>query len=200
MFGAILCACVFVTAQASAEQNRPYIELNLNYLQTLDNETTGAVAPGIDRAIVSFHPMAGLGGEIGFGNIANTGVRLAATAEYAKIHPKSVRLTGPGIDVKQTISGEKVDASVYKIKAYYDIDIGNKLIPFIGGAFGIVHSNDETDLAASVIVGINYEITENIYVGLRAEYAYLFAGDTELGQTSEDTQVLGFGLNLGYKF
>ncbi len=199
-----LLAMPALSGHANAEANRPYIEFNANYLQNLENKSTGAVNPNNaadNTPKVTFEPMTGLGGEIGIKNIQDSGFRLAATAEFATINPKTLKFSGTGGSSSVNVSGTaKDDAAVYKFKGYYDFELSKSAELFLGAALGVIDNNGDTDPATAAILGVNFKLNEHIYFGVKGEYAYLFTGKNRGGVSSEDVQTLIVGINLGYVF
>jgi opacity protein-like surface antigen len=132
---------------AEAQSSNWYVEGSAGALFRMDasrsriftNSSNGATAPGTDT--FTFSP--GFVGNLGIGYRLPIGVRLEAELGYAHntmnaAYPVSsgpvAFLNGRGLGVQ---SGGGFDQGTATANAFYDLPIAGKVVPYIGGGFGI---------------------------------------------------------------
>jgi len=89
-------------------------------------------------------------------------------------------------------------------RVYYDFVSNSPLTPFVGFGVGISDIEDTSgeDLAWSAAIGVNYNITDNIYLGVRGEYLYTYIKEPIGGGAAEidGADVWAGAVVLGFKF
>ncbi len=90
--------------------------------------------------------------------------------------------------------------------AYFDIDNGSQLVPFIMGGLGYAMvdaeiagvSDEDSSWAAQVGVGMNYKLNDDVSVGL--SYRFFYIDDLDFSgveaEYSSHRAMLGFTFNL----
>ena len=145
----LACASAICTAHAAAAQSATqgwYVEGSAGALFRMDasrstifSNTAGATAPGTDN--FAFSP--GFVGNLGLGYKLPIGVRLEAELGYAHylvsaVYPVSsgplASFNGRGLG-RQSAGG--YDQGTATANAFYDLPIAGKVVPYIGGGFGI---------------------------------------------------------------
>jgi hypothetical protein len=95
------------------------------------------------------------------------------------------------------------DADVYMLNAYYDFNnVHAKYIPFVGVGIGqadISNANDD-ETALSLAAGVNMDLENNMYAGLKLMLTQIDGPTDGLGITYEDIDVTSLHFMIGYKF
>jgi len=191
---------LILSYEAIATENQPYIEGRIGMLVPKDENISfsdGTTGEGTWKLGI------GYAGEIGIAGVNGTGLRLGVSVQAANLEVDKLCVIGAAcIDG----AGEDVSAQIYQAQAYYDLDPLLGFRPYVGVGFGLVDTDsDTTEIAASASVGLNYNVTENAYVGLRADYLYTDTEDTvDLGggltATGEETTMWSVGAVIGFRF
>jgi opacity protein-like surface antigen len=186
--------------QAIAAENQPYVEGRIGMLVPQNEDVSFSNgATGETKWKIGV----GYAGEIGVAGVSGTGLRLGLSVQTASLELDKFCVNGGGCVEG---AGEDVSAQVYQVQAYYDFDAHSEFRPYVGFGFGLVDTDsDTTEIAASASVGLNYKVTENAYVGLRADYLYTDTEDTvDLGggltATGEETTMWSVGAVIGFRF
>jgi len=192
-------AIVFAfSSNAFAAENVPYIEGHLGGVMPRDIKLeAGTVA---QTGEIRAKEREAFGGEIGIANISGTGFRLAASALSSTLHIDEGCIDGVGC----AAASEKNSTQLYMGRVYYDFVSSSPITPFVGfgAGFSDIAGDVGTDLAWSAAVGVNYNITDNFYLGLRGEYFYTYIeepandGDNEI----DGADIWAGAIVLGFKF
>jgi len=193
-------AVLILGVQATAAENQPYVEGRLGYTVPQDTDFSGTFQGAAGSGEIVWKEGTSFGGEFGVSNLNGTGFRLGVSALSTELEFDQV--CG---NVCINVTGD-VSAMVYQAHAYYDLSVDDVFQPYFGIGFGMVDlDGDSTELVASGTAGFNYNFSENLYLGLRADYIYAdtgtttnFGGGTVV--TEDDTAVWGFGAVLGFRF
>ncbi len=91
------------------------------------------------------------------GYALGNGLRFEAEAAYIKNGFREINVETPGVFAEQLEAGEnnlEGDASVkiLMMNAYYDIDLGGDLVPYIGGGLGAAEMASEMSSAGDLLV------------------------------------------------
>jgi len=198
----IAISAVFLAFSSNvfAAENSPYIEGQFGASMPRDNDLSGVDTGQAFTAEGKFKESLNFGGEIGVANIGGTGFRVAASTSYFKMRLDEVCGAG-GCAADNT----KLDYQSYFGKLYYDFASGSPLTPFVGIAVGMVDVEDiGSDPAWGGSVGVNYNVTDNVYVGVRGDYLYSYSRHTEIdgaeSTTNDDFEVFSASVVLGFKF
>jgi opacity protein-like surface antigen len=171
-------AVLFIfSSNAFAAENTPYIEGRIGQTYPMDTDWSGTNGAASVTGDIAFDPNLAFGGEIGVRNVSGTGLRLGLSILSTKIEADEVCIDGLGC---ATVSGAEaeLDANVYMGNAYYDFSIDTNFKPYFGVGIGFVDADDGSDFAASASVGINYQVNDNFYIGLRGDFIYTDTADS----------------------
>jgi opacity protein-like surface antigen len=198
-FLTVVGAVLFVfSSNAFAAENAPYIEGHVGGIMPRDIELEAVTAAqgGELRA----KEREAFGGEIGIANVAGSGFRIAASALSSTLHIDEGCVDGAGC----AAISDKRSTQFYMGRVYYDFVSSSPITPFVGfgAGFSEMAGDVGTDLAWSAAVGVNYNITDNIYLGLRGEYFYTYIKEPASAGTREidGADVWSGALVLGFKF
>lgn len=172
------------TAQAQdglgTSPNGPYVQGNLGLSIVQDSEISG----GGLTADVDFDNGFTFGGGVGY---RFAPFRVQADLSYRESDVESVDFGALGV-----LDGAG-DVSVFTpmLNAFYDIDLGGRIVPFIGGGIGFAFVDVDSDNSATLVVndsdnafawnaigGASFGITDN--VAIVGFYRYLQSGDFDL--------------------
>jgi len=193
--GAILLA---FSSNAFAAENTPYIEGHVGAVMPRDINLDAVTAAqgGELRA----KEREAFGGEIGIANVSGTGFRIAASALSSTLHIDEGCVDGVGC----AATSDKNSTQFYMGRVYYDFVSDSPITPFIGfgAGFSDIEGDTGTDLAWSAAIGVNYNVTDNIYLGLRGEYFYTYIKEPVSAGTREidGADVWAGAIVLGFKF
>lgn len=181
----LAAALTALTTTAFAADLKPYIEGSVGYknFDDVDIKTSGSKVK-VDSDI-------NYGIELGLRDVL-PGVRLGLSNEYIQVD------TQTGTNPKS-----KSSVNTYQINAYYDFNISSAFTPYIGVGLGGYKSNTygSNEFAASVKAGVNYNINNNVYAGLKAAYNFYDEAKSTSGLTSFDSfNTYSVNAVLGYKF
>lgn len=181
-----VAACLF-SANAHAFDVNPYVSAKLRYsmmdneLKVTDDEGDSFKLSGDDNVF---------GGSIAVGiSSAVQGGAIRTELEYNK-NAKATSYNIVKIEVKNQSA---------MFNAYYDINTGSKLTPYIGGGIGIAHlkgsikvdnfkeSKSKNNFSWQVGAGVSYALTDN--VSIDAGYRYTDAGDVK---SKDEEEIIKF--------
>ena len=195
---AVVAVLFAFSSNAFAAENAPYIEGHAGGImpRDIDIEPGTAAITGELRS----KEREAFGGEIGVANIMGTGFRVAASVLSSKLHIDESCIDGAAC----TPESDKNSTQFYMGRVYYDFVSNSPLTPFVGFGVGISDIEDTSgeDLAWSAAIGVNYNITDNIYLGVRGEYLYTYIKEPIGGGAAEidGADVWAGAVVLGFKF
>lgn len=99
-------------------------------------------------------------------NSGTTGVSAAGRVENSG-------LTSTLVTAKNDLlNGLKKDINLYMVNAYYDFKNSSAFTPYVGAGLGLASIKDTkgNEFAYSLMAGANYNVTNNIYVGVKGTY------------------------------
>ena len=181
-----------------AAENAPYIEGHVGGVMPRDvNLDAGTAAQGGELGLKEREAF---GGEIGVANVSGTGFRVAASVLSSTLHVDKLCVDGAAC----VATSSKDSTQVYMGRVYYDFASNSSITPYVGFGAGFtdVAGGTGTDIAWSAAAGVNYNITDNIYLGLRGEYIYSYIKEpVNNGAQEMDGADLWVGaLVLGFNF
>lgn len=181
-----------------AAENAPYIEGHVGGVMPRDtNLDAGTAAQGGE---LRAKEREAFGGEIGIANVSGTGFRIAASVLSTTLHADEFCVDGAGC----AAISSKDSTQVYMGRVYYDFASNSPLTPYVGFGAGFtdVAGDTGTDIAWSAAAGVNYNITDNIYLGLRGEYTYTYMKEPTNGgaQEIDGADIWVGALVLGFNF
>lgn len=225
----IFCAAVLGAAAllsqpavSIADAGNVYVEGGAAYSQIRDVDGGTSIASGGFNAAVDFtsdydHGLF-VGIEAGLANIAGTNFRAGISAGHMSFDLNKVTgsgavsyngtqiLAAAGTATKADLEAAGVStadsAKVYSLNGYHDFELDNSFTPYLGlgvGLADIEYTNDK-ELVLSAYAGVNYDITENVYGGLRASYHRVNGPTDSFGVNYDDVTAYMVGAVVGYKF
>ena len=185
-----VAACLF-SANANATELKQYVSGKLTYSDVShDIKVSGEDEDYVYSGKMDFSDNV-WGGSFAYGVKAND-VRAELEVNLKQDAEKKVSgldEDGDAYSQKLTVENQSV-----MLNAYYDINTGSKLTPYVGGGIGIAHlkgsikedglteSKSKTNFAWQIGAGVSYALTDN--VAIDAGYRYTDAGDVKI--TDED--------------
>jgi len=199
-----------------------YFEGNIGRydLDTVNTPTYSGTASGITftnlRSDLDYDEDYALGFELGMR--INDNVRLGISYTDLDLSFEGATVSGSATDGVTTISGSARvtvadanalglswdnDADVYMLNAYYDFNnVHANYTPFVGVGIGqadISNANDD-ETALSLAAGVNMDLENNMYAGLKLMLTQIDGPSDGLGITYEDIDVTSLHFMIGYKF
>lgn len=221
----IAAAVAAISSGALAADLKPYIEGQLGW-SNLDDVKTKTYSASFDGGTASgnikteYDSSISGGIELGIKNVAIENLRLGASYQTMKFDMEKVTGTatfaGTGQnyinngtytgDITTDIrsAGISLDnrVNLYMVNAYYDIKNSSAFTPFVGFGIGMadVKNAKDNEFAWSASVGGKYNITPNVYLGLKASYVGVNGITDKLGIKYEDHDAYSGQALLGYEF
>jgi opacity protein-like surface antigen len=180
-------AMLLLSATAAQAANGLYIEGNLGGSFPEEIDISGEGASGnaeLKNALV-------YGGAVGY---RLNDFRVEANVSYRNSDIDRVTVEGFALD-----GAGDVGALTGMVNAYYDVNLGMPIRPFVGGGVGVARvaidsgrdallqvDDEDTAFAWNLMAGVSYDVSRNLTVS--AGYRYLRVGDLEF-----DASVPGLG-------
>jgi len=149
----------------------------------LEDTSTSSASPGVGSASIEFENGYNVAGFVGW----DLGMfRLEGELSYRQNDVDSIRSGG----VLLGGAGGDANTLALMMNAYYDINLGGPITPYIGAGIGIARfsadfnaggslvDDEDTKLAYQGIAGISYQITDSI--ALSADYRYFATQEPHL--------------------
>ena len=149
----------------------------------LDESSVSSASPGGPSGTLEFENGYNVGGFVGW----DLGMfRLEGEVSYRQNDLDSIRSGG----VNATGVGGDASTLAFMMNAYYDINLGGPLTPYIGAGIGIARysadfratgiriDDEDTKLAYQGIVGLSYQLTDSL--ALSADYRYFATQEPHL--------------------
>ncbi|BHH86159.1 outer membrane protein [Desulforhopalus sp. 52FAK] len=199
---ALLTTALIFTASSAMAANNWYMSADLG-VQIPGGEASHAGTNEHDTPSYDFDESVVAGLAVGY--FFNDAFRVEAEARFRNQETEDGTLAGLNSRSNETFNlGGEVDTTTLMANAIYEFDNTSKFIPYVKGGLGVAYSdasadfdlqptfsmygitdrwdfpdNDETNFAWSIGAGVDYQITDNILVGL--EYQYIDMGDISTG-------------------
>lgn len=183
-------------------------------------------APGISitgsfEGLVNWSPSVASGVEVGIHNFGVQGLRVAGGFSYFQLDVNELELSANGT---ATINGQTFNISanpnfkredypalgelddevwLWGPSFYYDFPIqGTRWAPYIGvgGGLADVRNATEATYYARGTVGVNYSVTQNLFLGLRTDYVRLGGYESEFGFYAKANDIWMLRLAAGWSF
>jgi opacity protein-like surface antigen len=222
---AALSVSMFALTPAMAEgfpSVGPYVEGQIGRMQVNDVDgSTSAAAGGfnVDASTkAEYDSDIAFGAEIGVRKIADTGFRVGASFTSFQADLEQVDL-GAALSFNGTVIGTAAgtftadqlatagvtldnDVKAYSINAYYDFDLDKRFTPYVGVGIGLadIENANDKELMLSGHAGINYALTEKLYVGARGTYHRINGPSDSFGIDYDDITAYSVGAVVGYNF
>lgn len=175
-----LASAIFAT-QATATEISPYVSAKLKYVDIKGKYSEPGYSFNLDDNIFGGSMAAGTSIKMPYGAVRTE-------IEYNQNDTAQKKLLG--------IIKTKLESQSVMVNAYYDIDMGTKITPYIGGGLGYAKikgkmpalnlSMDDNTFAWQLGAGASYVLTNNI--SLDAGYRYVDYGDfSEYGSKIDTT-------------
>jgi opacity protein-like surface antigen len=148
-----------------------------------------------------------LGAELGVNLSEN--VRLGLSVQSFEAELDTAKLESDlGTDsfTADELSADDIDldnrVTAYSLNAYYDIDTGGPLVPFVGAGVGFVDIENAKDneLVGNVSAGLRYNINENMYVGAKWTTYFVNGFEDEAGIEYKHSIVHNAAITIGVTF
>lgn len=205
----IFFSFLLISSSVFARDIKPYIEGLITY-----NKIDDSTGKSIDRDFGDTYPYyakndnnIGYGVEIGIAELLPK-VRLAGQFLQTNFDIKSE--ISPGITyLNGNSSGNgKNSVKLYMLNAYYDFDLSEKIIPFVGVGIGAADINHQEgkELALQGMIGAKYKINDQLYMGIKGSYINMNGGNFSTKDFPEwlfkieDTKIYSGGVFVGYNF
>lgn len=154
----------------------------------------------------------GIGGGATIGYLFDGGLRPEISVSYSEADLDRIRLTAAGgASVSTTPDSAKLKALRVMANAWYDIDFGTWVVPYLGGGVGYQRTemsvsgsdNHDTGFAWQLGAGLGFLLSERTTLSL--DYRYAVASDPSYnsadgGKLKTEYQSQNVGLGLRYSF
>jgi opacity protein-like surface antigen len=214
-----------ISTGALAADLKPYIEGQLGWSNLKDVQSNtystsfdGGTASGSFKTEYDSSVSGGI--ELGIKNIGIENLRLGASYQTMKFDMEKVTGTGTiagttgdilpnGTETGDITSdvrsvGINLDnrVNLYMANAYYDFKNSSPFTPFIGLGIGMadVKNAKDNEFAWSTSLGGKYNVTSNVYLGVKAAYTNVNGITDKLGIQYEDHKAYSGHALLGYEF
>jgi opacity protein-like surface antigen len=201
----------------------PYIEGQIGFAD-LDSVHAKSFTGNIGSATATnlsakldYDSSATYGAEVGLKDVLIPNLRIGASYTTVKFDLDSAKIngvvtnggttyTGPAKVSDNQLASVGLDfdnrVNLYMVNAYYDFKTFTNFTPFIGVGLGVADIKNAKDLefAYSANVGAKYNITQNIYVGLKGVYTRVNGPKDDNGFNYKDIDVYTANLALGFEF
>ena len=128
----LVAALTALTTTTFASDLKPYIEGAAGWYDSQDTSSS-AIKTKFDSDV-------NYAAEIGFKDIAGTGVRLGGSYTHVEMDYKAY-LTSNG----ELVDGAKSKSKTYLLNAYYDFKTGTAVTPFVGFGLGMKDADSGKD-------------------------------------------------------
>lgn len=189
-----IATCLFA-ANANAVESTPYVGAKLRYVDMTSKYTEPGYSFDLDDKV--------MGGSIAIGSsIKTNNGAIRAELEYNRNEDAEKNLYG--------IVKTEIETQSIMLNAYYDIDTGTNLTPYVGGglgyakvkgkmaATGISGSMDDNNFAWQLGIGVGYTLTNHVTID--AGYRYVDYGDFSEEDIKLDTSANELYLGARYSF
>jgi len=197
-------------------------QLGTTWMQDVDTDKYSGTVDGITatnlKGTLEYDSDLTMGAEIGFSKFGFENIRLGLSAKKFKAKFKSMVVNGSLTDGTTTVTGpitakrsdfgtiansldNKVQA--YYLMGYYDFPPEDKLTPYVGIGVGLadIQNVKDKEFALGLSAGVNYDVSEKIYLGMRLDYNRIAAGVTDkIGITYEAIQSVSALATVGFRF
>ena len=193
---------------------RPYIEGSVGYYKmNTTNEGNFKYDPS-GNPLTSYNIKTGgdgvtnVGIELGLAKLFNTGFRVSISETYLKLtnlKTNGYLTSNAGTTLENNVPAGNANVNLMMFNGYYDLNIENSsFLPYVGAGVGSYANNRMTGTASawSLMTGVNYALTTDVYLGLKGTYYFLggaTVGDGS-GNTFNSTNSYSVNGTIGYKF
>jgi opacity protein-like surface antigen len=212
---ALFLGVAFTSVPSDAQY---YVSGNIGAVQVMDSDVT-ETGPGYTiNGEFEFDTGLGVNGAVG---VSLGDLRLEGELSYRQVDFDSVTIDSltVGSSTFTSLGSADVggDATSYGLMGnmWYDIDIGGKLKPFIGGGIGVARvevdidsvggvpvsaSGDDTVFAYQVGAGIGYDISDKIVATLG--YRFFGTADPDFGSNgvTDEAEFQSHNIEIGMRF
>jgi len=216
-------AGVMIASSYNANAENLYIEgqLGAAWIKDVDSNTISGTASGITFTnvglTIDYDTALAFGVEAG-GSIPGADhfrVGISFKQLDAKLNSATLRgsvtdgtttLTGPATFSRADLDTVGISADnkalLYSVNMYYDFKNDSAFTPYLGAGIGIadIKNAKDIELALNLSAGVNYDIMEQVYIGVRGDYNLISGPEDELGIKYDDIQALSILATIGFKF
>lgn len=208
---------------ASSQAMAFYLEGQLGMTQVMDLDTAtysgsiGGVTYTNTKASFEYKPAFAYGLEAGLARVGGSPVRLGLA--YQGFTARVNKVTGSGTftyngntyNLSQTVTRADLKSAgldfdnrvgLYMANAYYDFDLGNGWRPYIGAGIGLanIEHAKNNELALNGAVGVQYDVTSNVYLGAKLQLTWVNGPKDKLGLSYDNVLATTGMLTLGTRF
>lgn len=201
-----VAACLF-SANANAFDATPYVSAKLRY-SDMSTDIKMADTFDVDDKVLGGSVAAGVSTKVNGGSV-RAELEYNKNADAEKTH--GVVYLNENDDLVEGNGKFKVKSQSVMLNAYYDIDTGSKLTPYVGAGIGYAKlkgtltidgksmgSMDDNNFAWQVGAGVGYALNDN--VSLDAGYRYVDYGDFTEDGTKLETSAHELYVGARYAF
>ena len=214
-----------ISSGALAADLKPYIEGQLGW-SNLDDVQSETLSTPLDGGSASasfktkYDSTVSGGFELGIKNIGIENLRLGASYQTMKFDMEKVTGTATLTGTAETLLpnavytgditsnvrsvGINLDnrVNLYMANAYYDFKNSSPFTPFLGFGIGMadIKNAKDNEFAWSAHLGGKYNITPNVYLGLKGSYTGVKGITDKLGIQYDDFDAYSGHALLGYEF
>ena len=94
------------------------------------------------------------------------------------------------------------DVRIFGLNTYLDLLADSTFVPYIGIGLGFadIENAEDNEFAASFMIGGNYRITDNSYIGAKGSYYNVLGPTDKAGIEYDDVNAWTFSMTLGIEF
>lgn len=188
----LLTAALILTASSAFAENNWYMSADLG-VQIPDGEATHAGTNSANTPSYDFDESAVFGLAVGY--YISDAFRVEAEARFRKQETEDGYLNGLDTRSNETFNMDgEVGTTTIMANLIYDFDNTTNFTPYVKGGLGVAYSdvsadmdlqpqftnfginrwqfpdNDETNFAWSIGAGVDYNLTDNLLIGLEYQY------------------------------
>ncbi|NVJ91998.1 MAG: porin family protein [Methylocystaceae bacterium] len=207
-----------LTSQALAAE--PYIEGQLGFVDVSDVETNqfSGTAGGFTftnfKSKFEYDNSLAFGVEAGLKGISATNWRVGLAYTRFKAEASSATLSGSATNGTTTWTGPTTttdptllknfdnNISLFTANAYYDFMSKSRLTPYvgIGAGFADIENAKSVEAALALSAGVNFDLTEKTYFGLKGNYYRVSGPDDSVGLEYDTIKAYSWMATVGYRF
>lgn len=222
---ALVLGAMALGVVSNAQAAEYYVEgqLGATMIQDVDTSTYSGTSGGITytnaSASIDYDTALTGGAEFGFGDFGVENFRLGFSVKLLEAELDSVTLSGTATDGTTTLTGpatfSRADldtigagstfdnrVGIYSINGYYDFKNDSAFTPYLGAGIGFadIENAKDSEFAFNLSGGVNYDITEKFYMGVKGEYTWIDGPTDEFGLEFDPIQAFSALVTIGYRF
>jgi opacity protein-like surface antigen len=222
---ALVAGVMALGVSGNAHAAEFYIEgqLGATVIENVDTATYSDTAGGVTYSNVSasidFDTAYTGAAEIGVGGFGVDNLRLGLSVKHLKAKLNAITISGTATDGTTTLTGpasfsradlDTIGAGsvfdntvrIFSVTGYYDFKNDSAFTPYLGAGIGLadIENAKDKEFALNLSAGVNYAITEKIYLGVRADYHRIEGPTDKIGVNYDTIQAYSAMASVGYRF